>query len=374
MKKNLLFIVNSADFFLSHRLPLAIAAKNAGYRISVACPIEKSIDIIRHNDFEFYELKISRSGQNFFREISTFFHILLLLLKVRPDIVHLITIKPIVYGGIAARLARISSVVSAVPGLGSFFLGNSPLDRIKQRLVLYLYSIAFRHPNHLIIFQNQSDRDMLLRSGVFRHPQARLIPGSGINLDDYPYLSEPCDTAIVVMAARLLRDKGVFEFIEAARILHEKNTAVEMRLLGSIDPDNPSSVTQQDINHWKHLEYVKLLGYKNDMAQQYAQCNIACLPSYREGLPKSLIEAAACGRAIVTTDVPGCRDAIIPGDTGLLVPVKNPEALADAIKSLIAQSMKRKEMGKKAREFAEKTFSIEHVVECHLSIYNELLK
>jgi len=179
---------------------------------------------------------------------------------------------------------------------------------------------------------------------------------------------------VVVMAARLLKDKGVFEFVEAARLLLRRGILVEMRLIGSPDLGNPTSVTQQVLDQWGNEGQVDLLGYRKDIAAQYAAANIVCLPSYREGLPKSLVEAAACGRAIVTTDVPGCRDAITPDVTGLLVPVKDSVALADAIQVLIEEPELRKKMGHAGRSLAEDAFAIEKIVEQHMCIYQELLE
>jgi glycosyltransferase involved in cell wall biosynthesis len=175
------------------------------------------------------------------------------------------------------------------------------------------------------------------------------------------------------MAARLLKDKGVYEFVDAARLLRDRGVEIEMRLIGSPDRGNPTSVSQQDVERWSKEGYVRLLGFRNDIAEQYAQANIVSLPSYREGLPKSLVEAAACGRSVVTTDVPGCRDAITPGVTGMLVPVKNSVALADALQALVENTEQRNQMGAAGRRLAEEVFAIEKVVEQHMSIYRELL-
>jgi glycosyltransferase involved in cell wall biosynthesis len=175
------------------------------------------------------------------------------------------------------------------------------------------------------------------------------------------------------MAARLLRDKGLLEFVEAARLLKSRGVAVVMRLIGSPDPGNPTSATQSELRGWSAERIVELPGYCTDIASQYAAAHIVCLPSYREGLPKGLVEAAACGRAVVTSDVPGCRDAIDPNITGVLVPAKNPIALADAIQALIESPERRAQMGKAGRELAEQAFAIEKIVAQHMTIYRELL-
>jgi glycosyltransferase involved in cell wall biosynthesis len=225
-----------------------------------------------------------------------------------------------------------------------------------------------------VIFQNPDDRDILLSLGALGKADPYIIRGSGVVLCEYPYLPEPEEEKfVVVMAARLLRDKGVFEFVEAARLLRNRGLCVQMRLIGSPDPGNPTSVTQRDVENWRQEGVVELLGFRRDVAAQYAAANIVCLPSYREGLPKSLVEAAACGRAVVTTDVPGCRDAIFPSETGLLVPVKNAKDVADAIQKLVEEPALRHQMGAAGRKLAEDAFAIEKIVELHINIYMELL-
>jgi len=209
--------------------------------------------------------------------------------------------------------------------------------------------------------------------GAVRANQVRLIRGSGVALIDYPYLPEPEGKPVVTMAARLLWDKGVAEFVEAARILHKNDISVEFRLIGSPDPDNPTSVSDADLAKWRADGHVQLLGFRNDIARQYAKSNLVCLPSYYgEGLPKSLVEAAACGRAVVTTNMPGCRDAIKPGKSGVLVPARDAVALADAIQRLVEDGEQRRAMGRAGRELAECEFTIDKIIAAHLAIYREL--
>lgn len=373
--KKILFVVNTLEFFLSHRLPLAIAAKQAGYEVHIAAASNDKAIKLQEYDFKYYALPFSRSGQNPIYEIKTVFKLLGLFRYVKPDLVHLITIKPVLYGGIVARLSNIKAVVSAVSGLGTVFIAGSGLiPRVRRKIVTTLYSFAFRHKNMAVIFQNPDDRDKLLSLGAVNLIQTRMIRGSGVNLASYRYLSEPDGKPVAVMAARLLRDKGVLEFVEAARLLKIRGLDIEMRLIGSPDPGNPTSVTLQELERWERDGYVSLLGYCEDIAQQYSAANIICLPSYREGLPKSLVEAAACGRAVVTTDVPGCRDAIIANVTGILVPVKDAHALADAIQELVENPDKRLVMGAEGRKLAEAHFSIENIVGQHMKIYEEVLQ
>lgn len=369
-----LFVVNAPEFFLSHRLPIALAAREAGYEVHVATANGDAVRAIRRSGFIHHTVAIARSGQNPLAELGSIIGLYQLFREIRPDLVHLITIKPVLYGGIAARLAAVPAVVAAVSGLGTVFVAQSTAARARRALVSWLYRLAFSQRRLAVIFQNPDDRDGLLAIGAVEQGQVRMIRGSGVNLASYPFVPEPKGTIIVVMAARLLRDKGVYEFVEAARLLKTRGVEVVMRLIGAPDPGNPTSVEKSEVDGWAAEGVVELPGFRTDVAKQYQAANIVCLPSYREGLPKSLVEAAACGRAVVTTDVPGCRDAITPGETGLLVPVRNAVALADAIQSLIEDCDLRKKMGQAGRALAEDSFAIEKIVDQHLRIYEDLTR
>lgn len=371
--KKVLFVVNDLDFFISHRIPIAFAAQTEGYEVHLACPSGKKVPQIINFGFYYHEVPLTRNGQNPLKELYAVLSLYRLYKKINPDLIHLVTIKPVLYGGIAARLSNVQGVVAAVSGLGTAFISQSMAARIRKLIVSFLYHLAFSHKKLAVIFQNPDDRDTLINLGVISEEQVKMIRGSGVNTDQYIFTPEPAGKPVVVMAARLLRDKGVFEFIEASRILKKRNIDVIMRLVGSPDPGNSTSVTEAELSSWVKEGIIESLGYREDIAVQYAAANIVCLPSYREGLPKGLIEAAACGRAVVTTDVPGCRDAIEPGATGLLVPVKDAEALANAIQILIESPGQRLQMGLAGRRLAEESFAIEKIVEQHMSIYRELM-
>jgi len=264
-------------------------------------------------------------------------------------------------------------MVAAISGLGFVFLSNSLKMRLVRAVVARLYRIALGHPNSRVIFQNASDRDMLKSLGAVRDEQVVLIRGAGVDLNDYRAQPEPAAPPVVAtMVARLLRDKGVQEFVQAARLLRERGVPVTMRLVGGVDAGNPASASQAEVDAWQREGCVEALGERSDVPQLYAASHIAVLPSYREGLPKSLIEAAACGRAVVTTDVPGCRDAIDPDKTGLLVPVRDPQALADAIARLAGDPALRQAMGAAGRALAEREFNIERVARIHVDLYDTL--
>ncbi|TBU74532.1 glycosyltransferase family 4 protein [Phytopseudomonas daroniae] len=372
MALSLLIIVNDPYYFLSHRLPIAQEAKEKGYEVSVAGVNGASVQKILDLGFKYYPLPLSRGGKNPFVELWAFLRIYGLLRNVRPDILHLVTTKPVLYGGIASRLASISGVVSAVAGLGSIFIAQGFKAKLIRFLVTQLYRLALGHPNSVVIFQNPDDRAVLIGSKATGIDKCILIRGSGVTLDNYQVFPEPEGRLVVTFAGRLIRDKGVFEFIEAAESLRAKGLDAKFQLVGDIDPANPSSLSAREVERLRYEGNIDVLGYCENLAAVFKSSNLVVLPSYREGLPKVLIEAAACGRAVITTNVPGCRDAIEDGVTGVLVAVKDSFSLAQAIEMLAAQPDVRKRMGRSGRQLAEKAFAIKSVVDIHMSIYERL--
>jgi len=371
-KRTLLFVVNSAKFFLSHRLRIALAAKDNGFNVHIATADGTCVEKIKSLGLKHHVIPFDRKGQNPFIEITTLISLFKLFRTLRPDLVHLVTIKPIIYGGIAAKIAGVKAIVAAISGMGTVFISNSIFAGIRRYLILMLYKNALKHKNSVVIFQNQSDEDLFINHRIIQREQALIIKGAGVDLTEYAQSLEPPYPIVVIMVSRLLRDKGVFEYVNAAKILKNRNINLEMRLVGDLDRGNQSSLTAMELDTLKKEKNVVVLGSRNDIADQYAQSHIVCLPSYREGLPKSLIEAAACGRAIVTTDTPGCRDAIIPNATGLVVPIKNSKLLAEAIQELATNKRLRVKMGMAARNLAVREFSITKIIEQHLEVYKKL--
>jgi len=371
----ILFVVNSSSFFVSHRLPIAQFAKKSGHEIHVAALHEKeAVSQIEKAGFIFHEIDFSRKGKNPFSEIKIIVSLHCLFKIIKPDLVHLITIKPYLYGGVAARVTKIPSVVSSVAGLGILFSSNAFKYKCLRTILYPLYRIAFGHKNQQVIFQNKDDRDALLDWSVVSEDKPVIIRGSGVDLRLCPFLPEPMNVPVIAFAARLLIDKGVGEFAEASRILKERNIEARFWLIGEPDPGNANTVTKDKLKQWESEGLVKLFGFRKDVPKLFAQSNIVTLPSYYgEGLPKVLVEAAACGRAVITTDHPGCRDAIRPDETGLLVTTKDPFALADAIEYLIINSDVRCKMGEAGRALAEKEYAIERIVAAHMDIYRDLM-
>jgi glycosyltransferase involved in cell wall biosynthesis len=365
----LLIVVNIPEFFLSHRLPLAIAARAAGHDVSVATGPGAAAATIIELGFPHYLLPLNRSSMNPLAELRFISSHYSLLRRERPDVVHLVTIKPVLYGGIVARIAGVRGILAAISGLGTVFIARGGRAAFVRRIVELLYRCALGMANTRVIFQNLDDRDVFVGRGIVSLDKAILIRGSGVDLADYPLVSEPDGIPVVTLAARLLRDKGVREFVDAIKILRERGVRATFWLAGNTDAKNPTSLSDEEVKGWQEEGLLEALGYCSDIASIFARSNLVVLPSYREGLPKVLVEAAACGRAVITTDVPGCRDAIEPEKTGLLVPARDAAALADAIQKLVEQPEARRAMGANARRFADENFRIETVIEQHLAAY-----
>lgn len=371
MKKLVIFI-NDASFFLSHRLPIAKKAKESGYDVHVISSSEPPTDFFKEYGLHYHKIVFSRGGINPFFELIGFFNIIYLLWRIKPDVLHLVTIKPVLYGSLAARVSPVKRVVAALSGLGYIYTSEKKLISWVRKVVSLCMKIGFSKKNLEVIFQNKTDRALLVKQSIVEADKTVIIRGSGVEMADYPVLPEPQnDNVIVTFAARLLFDKGIREYVEAASVLADKKLPITFQIVGDIDPSNPTSVTNADLIEWAKRPNIKVVGYRKDIASVFAASNIVVLPSYREGLPKVLIEAAACGRAVITTDVPGCRDAITKDETGLLVPVKDSASLALAIEKLAADSDLRASMGRAGRKLAEDAFTIQSVVQKHMEIYQE---
>jgi len=374
MGKKLLFVVNVDWFFVSHRLPIAQEALRQGYEVHIATGITTRQEELQQCGLIVHPLTLDRSKVSLIDALRTFWQMMAVFVKIQPDLVHLVTIKPVFYGGLVARLTRVPAVVVAFAGLGTVFVAPQKGFGFRRRIVEAAYRVALGHPNLKAIFQNPDDRSMLISLGALHDSKAVLIRGSGVALRHYPLRPELDGVPVVTFAARLLKDKGLPEFIDSIRILKGRGVVARFWLVGTTDPGNPSSVSEADVQEWVSEELVVAFGHRSDIADVFSASHVVVLPSYREGLPKVLIEAAACGRAVVTTDVPGCRDAIESGITGLLVPVRDALALADAIASLIQDPQRRRQMGAAGRRLAEQAFTIDRVVETHMLVYAELLK
>lgn len=369
----LLFIVNVDWFFISHRLPIALAAIENGYEVHLACGITDRKSELEALGIVVHPLSISRSGTSLLKELNVIKEMNAVVKQLSPDVVHLVTIKGAVYGGLVTRFKNIKVRVTSISGLGFVFIDKGVKARILRFLVTKLYRIALNSPNTKVIFQNENDKSIFIENNIIKPEQSLIIRGSGVDLETYKYLPEPTGEKVIMFLARLLKDKGLVEFCDAAIALKKSGFQGRFVLVGDIDLHNPNSITQSELDHYIKVGAVEHWGFSNKVAETIAKSHIMVLPSYREGLPKSLIEAAACGRVVITTDVPGCRDAITPNVTGILIQLKSSEAIADAVLFLCKNNEMRIEMGRKGRELAEMCFDIEGVIDTHLNLYKEAL-
>lgn len=376
--QGLAFVVNVPSFFVSHRLDIGLAAKARGWPVSViagreatAEPARQSQAVLRSHGIALREAPFSASGTNPFAELRGLWSVLAHVRALKPDIVHTASPKGNLYGGIAARLCRVPKLVVAVSGQGFLFTGQGKgLKRLLASLYLALIRWVYAHPDCTVIVQNRDDWNGLLAAGLLRAEQLVLIPGSGVDLARYADIHESDAEAIVLLPARLLTDKGVCEFVEAARRLRAEGCGWRFVLAGAADAANPAAIASAQVRAWVAEGAVEWLGHCDDMPATFRHAGIVCLPSHREGMPKALLEAAAAGKPVVTCDAVGCREAVIPGETGLLVPVGDATALAAALRTLIDDAGLRTRFGRRARQWAAERFSVGSVVAQVLAIYD----
>lgn len=380
MHKKLLIVVNVGWFFISHRLQVALGAQKSGYRVHVAASLEPRLDvntvrILESHGLVFHNLRFSRSGASL-REIGRdLLDLMRLFRSTRPDLVHLVTLKPILLGGLAARLAGISRVVLAIPGRGSVFSARGIRATLRRWAVLVLYRFAYQRAATRVIVQNVEDRDYFVSRRVFDPKDVRLIRGSGVDLRKFPQTPEPPGDVVIVFASRMLKEKGVENFVRAAKALLARGVRARCVLVGEPDEGNPHSHTREELLEWQASGAVEWWGFSSDIRAVFERCHIVCLPTYYgEGVPKVLIEAAASARPIVTTDIPGCRDIVRHGYNGLLVRQHDHEQLVAALARLITDPEERRAMGERGRRLAEEEFSIEKVVTETLDVYESFAK
>jgi glycosyltransferase involved in cell wall biosynthesis len=370
----LLYLMNEALFFTTHRMPVARAARDAGFEVHVAAPyMAGAVETIRANGFRYHDVPLDRGSLRPLAELELLRAFHALIRELRPDLLHAVAMKPVLYGGLLARLARVPAVVHAITGLGYLFLRQSLGAKITRGLVTRLYRYALGHPNVRAIFQNPDDLGLFLEGRLVDPARAVTIKGCGVDLAEFRPGPEREGPVTVMFPARLIGDKGVREFVEAAEIIGREGAPARFVLVGRNDPQNPTNVPEAEIRDWERRGIVEWWGFRDDMAATLGQAHVVAMPSYREGLPRVLIEAAACGRPIVSADVPGCREIVREGENGLLVPARDGRALAAAIRRLIDDGGLRRRLGERGRAIAEAEFSVEHLVAAHMALYRALL-
>lgn len=373
-RPRLLFVVNVAWFFLSHRLALARAASRLGYDVHLAADFDHPRELARlaEEGISFHRIRLQRGGLNPLTDLVLLFSLGRLYRRLAPDIVHHVTVKPVLYGGAAARWLGVPGIVHAVPGLGYVFTDEGWKARFLRRLVGAGYRHVFRTTRARGIFQNGTDLGHFVDRGWIDPDQAVLIPGAGVDVERFRPGAEPPGPVTFTLPARILREKGVLEFAAAASMLRRGGSRARFVLAGGLDPGNPGGLSRAETTRLCADHGLEWVGHVEDVAALLAASHVVCLPSYREGLPKALLEACASGRPIITTDVPGCRDVVREGENGLLVPVREAIALAAAMRTLEADGALRQRLGAVGRERAVREFSEPRIVQRTMDLYADL--
>lgn len=362
-----LLFANTDWFLYNFRMNLARALRQSGLEVILLSPMGDYVAKMEAEGFRWVRFELSRSGMNVLKELKTIFELASLYRSERPDLVHHYTVKCVLYGSIAARFAGIKTIVNAVTGMGYVFTGSGFFRGLLRVFVQCWYWLVLKDTQ--VIFENSEDRLIFLNKGLVPAQSAHLIRGSGIDVTRFQPSVEPAGDPSILLAARLLWDKGVGEFIEAARRVRRQGLPVRFILVGNTDPGNPSAISPSQLQSWVEEGVVDWWGWRDDIPQVLASVHVVCLPSYREGLPTILTEAAASGRATIAADAPGCREAVRDGETGLLVPARDSQRLEQAILELIHDPERRRRMGLAGRRMVEQEFSSAVIIERTFQVY-----
>lgn len=384
----LIIIINEDRFFLSHRLPLALAALNEGYDVTLvakdtgrkqecidACQFasdnENGGENSHYGRFCYVDFPVNPTGMNPMQELKTLQWLMRLFRKERPNVVHLVGVKCMLWGGLAAKLTHVPVVINAVSGLGVMF--SAPKLGMVAKTMLGIMRFSNQKKGVYLIFQNNDDKALFTKHNVMKEEQCRFIKGSGVDLKEFDYTPEPAsDKVHVIFTARMVKEKGVCDLVDAAKLLREDyKDKVEFWLCGGLSA-NPKALKEHELKEMCDGEYIQWLGFRSDVKELLMKSHIVAFPSYyREGVPKSLIEASAIGRPIITCNSVGCKDVVENAENGYLIEPRDVETLAKRLKRLIDNPTLRHEMGLKNREFAIRDFSIEKVIKVHMELYRE---
>lgn len=378
IKKKIIINLTEDWFFVSHFLSRALDAKKAGYEVYISCNEKSDRKYIEENGIKFFNLPLDRRSINPFYELFIILKYYHIFNKLKPDIVHNVGPKPIIYGSIAAKLVRIKSVINAPIGMGFVFTSSSIKAILLKKILLFLFKFTLnkhhgKNQKNRVIFENSDDMNYFIKSKIVKNNEAILIRGAGIEID-HKLIKRKKENRVptISLVARMLEDKGIYEYVKAAEILKSKNIKSRFLLIGDIDKKNPTSLKQSTLERWNNKKIIEWLGWVKDVKEILLETDILCLPSYREGLPKSLLEGAALGLPLVSTDTVGCREVVLEGINGYLVPIKESEQLSSAIQKLIENRDLRVRMGKESLRIAKSEFSSEIINSQTLSIYDEL--
>jgi glycosyltransferase involved in cell wall biosynthesis len=369
-RPRLLYVVTEDWYFLSHRLPMARAALQAGFEVHVATNIIAHRAEIERLGFVMHDIPFTR-GRLSIHALRTIFELRRLYNALKPQIIHHVALQPIVLGGLAA-IGLSAFCLHAITGSGYVFTTASSKARFVRSIVAALLVRILNRPRTMVLVQNPDDRMLLLSLGV--KDRIVLIAGSGVDVARFKPLPETAGPITIGFVGRLLEIKGIRTLMAAHKLLQARNVDVNLLIAGAPDPANPGSISQNELGQWKSRSGVSFMGQVDDIEKVWSRAHIAVLPSQGgEGVPMSLLEAAACGRPLIATDVPGCREIVVSNKTGILVPVNDPEALAAAIEKLFASAELRLQFGEAARRLVAKRFSAEVVEQATKELYSRLM-
>lgn len=370
----IVYFINEDWYFLSHRAVLARACRDAGWDVVIATHVTDRGDEIRAAGFTLEPLPLERGGMNPFADLRAIAAMTGVLRRHRPDIVHTVGLKPNLYGNIAVLVAGRPPVVSAVAGMGSILSGAAGGSGLLRRILMAGLRLALNRRNVTLIVQNDDDRALAIAQGFATAERIAMICGSGVDLAAFPAQPlPPAPPVVFALVARMLVDKGVPEAVEAVRLARRHRADIVLRLIGAPDPANPMSLSEAQLRAFAATPGVEWLGPRADIAAVWRDAHVAVLPSWREGMPKALLEALASARPVITTDTVGCRDVIDDGVEGVLVPLRDPPALAAAMVRLADDAGLRARMATAARARAELRFGQDRVVAAHLDLYRAVL-
>jgi glycosyltransferase involved in cell wall biosynthesis len=364
---NVLLFANTDWYLYNYRLPLIRAIKERGDQVTLLSPPGRYTQALEKEGFRWLPFPFERKGMNPFEELFTIFRLVAIFRREKPDLVHLFTIKPVLYGSIAARMTGVSHAVNSITGLGYIFSNAIFLLRV---FVIMFYRLSLSKTS--VIFQNTDDLQYFVQNRIISNHQATLIPGSGVDVNVFHPVREPDGEPVVLIAGRLLRSKGIPEFVNAARQLRSEGIQATFVIVGEPYPDNPDSILPSELASWQEEGVIEAWGWHDDMAEVLAKSSLVCLPTtYKEGLPRLLLEAGASSRPVIATDIPGCRMVVRDGENGLLIPPGNQIALVTALKTLIQDPGLRQSMGARGREIVEQGFSVNQVIARTFDVYNQ---
>lgn len=371
--KRVLFVISEDWAFISHRLHLADAAIKAGYEVGLLTRVTSYKDMLEARGIRLFHWDLNRGSLNVFGELFTILQAAKLFRHWQPDLIHAVAQKPILYAGIAGKLAYQCPRVSAMGGIGFIFSSQSTKARLLRPVISHLLSWAINGNNTRFILQNDDDIELLTKLGVAQAESVRRIMGSGVEIDIFKPSPLVKGTPMVILPARLLWDKGVGEFVRVAKRIKTKGIDARFVLVGDPDPQNSASIPEHQIQEWVHSGAIERWGRRDDMPDIYPQSLVVCLPSYREGLPKVLLEGVSCARPVVAFDVPGCREIVRDGINGFLVPFGDEAKLEEALIELIQYPKLCARMGKAGRKIVETEFSQKIIAAETFAVWDEVI-